>query len=345
MRLVHPVYVACLFSLYVCHSVSAGFRAGRVRPPERNAAVRIHAGSIINVEGSVEETSRLFYTVVGREADQATREDYDIEDFGMDGGYATLGFSTESIWSYFTLETDLLLLDMDTSSTAIRNYYIGVDSVRFAGNDYEYMQIPEGRPFTAELTGVIADLRGLITPFTLEVNDHFAATPWISVGLFFLAGTYEIDAGTPSGLIQYQNPPETFVVGGTGDGTFGGGLPEIGAGGELRFGAIENVHLLVHANVAICTYSGSTDWITTSDHREKDIDLDHLNIKAGASLEIPLESGRALTVGAQLHMIDTEATITTQGGTVEEIIAARERFDKEVDFEMLIATGSIGWRF
>ena len=40
----------------------------------------------------------------------------------------------------------------DVSTVAIRNYYIGVDSISFEGVEYEYMRIPEGQPF------IISDL-------------------------------------------------------------------------------------------------------------------------------------------------------------------------------------------
>lgn len=345
MQIGRVLAAACVLSVSLTTSAFAGIRAGRDLPAERDAGLRITAGAIVSIRGSVEETSRLFYTVTGQQASQLTREDYDIEDFGMDGGYATLGLSTETAWKFFTLQSDFMLLDMDTESTAIRNYYIGVDSVSFGGVDYDYMQIPAGRPFTANLTGAILEMRGLITPFTFHSADSFRATPWLSLGLFVMGGSYEINAGTATGLIQYQNPPETFVVGGTADGSVGAGLPEIGVGGELRFGRDDAAHLVIQGNFAVCRYNGSTDWLTSASHREKDIDLNHMNIKAAASLEIPFESGRALSAGIHLQLIDTEATVTSQGGTVQEIIAARERFDKEVDFRMLSAGGSLGLRF
>lgn len=336
---------ALVLSVLSHGSSRAELIAGRPTVPRRDASVRVLAGAIIRIEGTVRETSRLFYTVTGREASQLTREDYDLEDFGMDSGYGTFGLSTETAWTFLAFESDLLYLGLDTSSTAARNYYIGVNSVAFGGADYEYMQIPAGRSFDVRIQGIMADLRCLITPCTLRISEAFQATPWVSLGLFLVGGAYEIDAGTATGLVQYQNPPETFVVGGYGDGALGGGLPEIGIGGEMRLGSEDAAHLLLRANYAVCSYNGSTDWLTVSSHRRKDIDLDHTNLRLSASLEFPFESGRALSIGARFQLIDTEASITSQGGTVEEIVARRERFDKEVDFRMSIAAATLGVRF
>jgi len=326
-------------------AASAELVAGRVLPPERDARAWVAGGSIVSIEGTVRETSRLYYEVTGQQENQLLREDYDLGDFGMDSGYPTFGMATETAWKYFTLQCDFLLLDLDTESTAVRNYYIGVGSVEFGGQDYEYMKIAEGQPFSAEFTGAKLDLCGLITPFTFRAADNFCATPWLSVGMFLAAGSYELDAGPATGLVQYQNPSETFVVGGRADGFVGAGLPEIGLGGELRFGSEGAPNLVVQANYAVCRYNGGTGWLTTASHREKDVDLDHTNIKAICAVEIPMRNGRTVSIGVQLQAIDTEAKITSQGGTTEEIIAQRERFDKDVDFRMVIVTGAIGLRF
>ena len=339
------VLVAVTITLVIPVCSYAGIVAGRALADQRDAGVKVTAGMVVNLEGTVQETTRLFYDVTGRQESQLGREDYDLDDFGLDGGYGTFGLSMDKAWKFFTLQCDLLYLSMDTEATAIRNYYIGVDSVTYGGQEYEYMQIPDGRHFSAEFTGGLLDITGHLTPFSLQAGDAFSFTPWVSLGLFVLAGTYEIDAGPATGLVQYQNPPETFVIGGSTDGPVGGGLPEIGLGGEVRLGRQDGFNVVLQGNYAICSYDGSTSWITSAEHRDKDIDLEHADIKLTCSLEFPLQNGRALSAGVQLRMVETEATITSMRGTSQQIIDRRERFDKEVDFRMTSATGMLGLRF
>jgi len=327
-------------------SAHAEFAAGRALPPERDAHVAVVAGAIATVDGSVKETSRALYEVTGRSSLQGRREDYDLGDFGMDGGYPTFGLQVERAWKYWTLDYRLMYLAMDTAAVARRDYYIGVDGVSFRGREYEYMQIPAGRAFTADFTGLMLDVRGLITPCSWHTRDGgLVVTPWISLGGFLAGGTYEIDAGPASGLVTYQNPPETFVVGGAADGLVGAGLPELGLGGELRLGRAGERHLVVRGDYAICRYNGDTDLITTADHRNKEIDFDHVNVRLSGGLEWPLSGGSAISTGVQFQYIRTEAEIVSDADTPAAIRAARERFDKDVAFEMTILAAYLGYRF
>jgi len=324
----------------------AEFAAGRALPPERDAHLSAVGGAIATMDGSVQETSRALYDVTGRSSLQGRREDYDLGDFGMDGGYPTFGLQFERAWKYWTLDCRLLMLTMDTAAVAQRDYYIGVDGVAFRGREYDYMQIPEGRSFTADFTGLMLDVRGLITPCSWHTRDgSVVVTPWISLGAFLAGGTYEIDAGPASGLVSYQNPPETFVIGGKADGLVGAGLPELGLGGEVRLGRPAERHLVVRGDYAVCQYNGDTGLITTADHRNKEIDFDHTNVRISGGIEWPLSGGRAITTGLQFQYIRTKAEIVSDADTPAAIRAARERFDKDAEFEMTILGAYLGYRF
>ncbi len=155
----------------------------------------------------------------------------------------------------------------------------------------------------------------------------------------------EIDAGAPSGVIQYMNPQEDFVVGGQADGVVGLGLPELGLGGQLRIGSPGAVNLVLQGRYAILQYDGDMSYFTSSRHREKNVDIDHFNARVSCALEFPLASGSCITLAAQYQLIESEAAVTSKDATTEEIIARRERFDKDVDFTMGVGTAMLGMTF
>jgi hypothetical protein len=342
-----PAMLTLLFMLVAADvAIAEGVvKGGRIVDPNRDFEIRGVIGSVTEMQGFVQETTRAFYDATDQQFKQDLAERFDLDDFDMDGGFLAIGVATENIWKYFTLQFELLFMNPETDAVAQRNYYIAVDSVSFNGQEFENQQIPAGTPFTAEIFGALTQINGLFTPITIQTSESFRFTPWIGIGFFGFFGEYEIDAGPARGVVQYQFPPENFVVGGTSDGYIGAGLPEIGIGGELMFGDDEGVNVVLQGHIATFQYEGSTSYFTSSSRRDKDADIDHVHGWLQGSLEFPLESGRALTVGGKLDMIQSEVEILSEPGTTEEIIARRERFDKRVDFEMTTATAFIGVTF
>jgi len=335
-------------STLIAVAVTAGdgvFRAGREIEDGRDFKLRVTVGQIQNFEAVVQETTRAFYDVSGRAASQQDAENYDLNDFGMDDGYPTLGFSLERVWKYFSLQLDAAAMEPDTETVARRNYYIQVGDVTYNGRSYEHMKIPEGTRFSVDAIAGIIELRGLFTPFTFMPAENVRFTPWIDMGLFGFAGDYDIDAGPATGVTQYQEPPEDFVVGGKASGTGGLGLPELGLGGELRLGGAGEVNFVLEGHYAVCEYDGSTKFLTTNSHREKDLDLDHVNMRLRGFLEVPLKSSRCLTIGVQYQSIESDALIESSSDDPDEILARRERFDKEVEFEMESIQAMVGLTF
>ena len=320
-------------------------KGGRVIDEHRNFEIRGVVGTVTEMQGFVQETTRAFYDATNQKFKQDLAERFDLNDFDMDGGFLAAGIATENIWEYFTLQFELLFMNPETDTVAQRNYYIAVDGMSFNGQEFDNQQIPTGTPFTAEIFGALAEINGFFTPITIQVSESFRFTPWIGIGLFMFFGEYEIDAGEAKGVVQYQFPPENFVVGGESDGYIGAGLPEIGIGGEMTFGNSKGVNVVVQGHIATFQYKGSTSYFTTSSRRDKDVDIDHVHGWLQAALEFPLESGRALTVGSKIDMVQSKVDIQSEPGTIEEIIARRERFDKRVDFEMTIATAFVGITF
>jgi len=213
------------------------WRAGRGLGEGSNTALRITLGTISEFEGMVQETTRSFYDATDQEFKQSLRENYDLDDFGMDAGCGTIGLGFENARKYFTFQLDASLMNPDAHAVAGRNYYIGVgDDVSFQGRGYDNMLIPEGRSFAMDVIGATMDIRGLITPFTVSPCRRLSITPWLDLGLFLFLGHYEIDAGPATGVTRYLNPPEDFVIGGRSEGFIGAGLPQIGFGGEIRRG-------------------------------------------------------------------------------------------------------------
>lgn len=334
--------------LGVCAVASAAeskFSKGRDIGDKRDFQVRVVAGQVMELEGFVEETTRAFYDATDQSFKQADAERFDLDDFEVDGGFATVGFSLERAWKYITFQFDLLGMNPTTDAVARRNYYISVDEVTFQGRQYENMQIPEGTPFSADIFGTVVGLNGLYTPFSYRPSPNVRFTPMIGLGLFLFFGTYDIDAGPARGTTLYEFPPEEYVVAGSAEGFLGAGIPELVLGGELVFGAPDKVNFAVQGTFGYFAYDGSTRYLTTSDEREKNADIDHFHTRLRLALELPMKSGRAFTVGAQYELIESDAYISSKAGTVEQIIERRERFDKDIDFRLSAGTGFVGLTF
>jgi len=322
------------------------FEAGRTLSDTEDAGLRVTAGTVTDIKGLVQETRRQYYDVTGQPEKQALAENWDLEDFGMDDTYPAIGLSMEKAWTYFSLQWDVLVMNPDVDSVAQRNYYIGVgEDIEYQGQSYDNLMIPEGTAFSAELLGGMTELRWLITPFTCRPVEGLRVTPWIDLGLLGFLGHYQIDAGSPEGVTQYMSPPEDFVIKGSSEGIVGLAVPEIGLGGEIRIGHTDRVSLVLQGHYAVCNYDGSTKYVVSTGHREKDVDIDHVNIRLRCLLEVPLESGRRLTLGAQYQSVDSEVMVTAGADTPEEIVAQKERFDKWVEFELTALTGVLGLTF
>lgn len=327
--------------------VDAGpFIAGRDMPKPRDFNFRFTLGSVIDMEGEVQETNRRYYDVTGQSEKQNLREDYNLADFGMDGGFASYGFSLENAGRLWTLQWDMMAMNPSASSVAIRNYYIYVSDIEYGGQTYEYMQIPEGTAFSIDMFGILGEIRGLCTPLTFKPSSNFRFIPFFDIGLFVFYASYDIDAGPAQGVIQYLDPPEDFVVGGQGSGSLAAGLPELGAGAEIRIGPDEGANFVLQANYAWLDYSGSTEWLLSSSHRAKDLELEHMNSKIRCSLELPMAKGRAMSLGVQYHIIESDASITVQDDLTEEEIAERhERFDKDAFIRITSLMATLGFTF
>ena len=348
MNATRRIVLGSALFLAVCRSVSGGdlFMAGRDLNEARDVGLRITAGSITEIEAFVQETTRAYYDATDQSYKQDLAEDYSLNDFDMEGPFATVGLSYENAAKYFTFQFDMSLMNPKTDTVAGRNYYIQVgEAVEYGGGSYENMMIPEGTEFSLELIGGLIDLRCLFTPFTFKPSDGFQFTPYLDLGFFLLLGYYDLDAGEPTGTVRYMDPPEDFVVGGSSAGFVGGGLPELGLGGEMRFGGEAGVNLVLKGHYSVCEYGGSSRYLTTASHREKDIDIDHTNLRCRCLFEIPMSEDRMFTIGVQYRSIESDASVTSQEAAVEDIVAQHERFDKDVSFKISSVMGLVGVTF
>jgi len=322
------------------------FAAGRVLDDEHDAGFRITAGVITDIELMVQETTRKLYDVTGDTWKQDTAENYSLNDFDVEDNEPMVGLSFEKAWKFFSLQFSLTGMNPSVDTTARRNYYISVgESVEYMGQSYDHMKIPEGTQFSMDVVGGTLELTGLITFFTLQPMDGLRITPWIDIGLFGFAGEYDIEAGEVQGVTQYQNPPKDFVIGGKSSGTVGAALPQYGGGGEIRIGGPESLNLVLQGHYLVCQYDGSTEWVTTSDHREKNLDLDHVNLRARLFLEIPAGESCSFMLGVQYQSIETEGVIESTATSEAEVLEQRERFDKKAEFRMESLQGVLGFTF
>ena len=321
---------------------------GRDLENRPTVSLNLSAGSLFELDGSVKETTRPIYEVLGGGNEGA--EDYSFDELGFTESYPVFGLEFEKMWKYVTLQLRGAYVAADAQAEAERDYYLGVEEVSFGGEDYDYMKIPQGQDYEADIQGGMLGARALVTPFTLEPESWMIEfVPSVYFGVFSFAGYYEIDAGPAEGVILYENPPREYVVGGTGKGWTGIAVPEIGLGGELRLGQGQrfgrDVSLILEGYYSIFQFEGTTEDLGISSRHDKLLDLDYTAYEVRLLFEIPMSESLDLFFGAGYQVIEADALSRAEDRPAEEVLALREKFDKDIHFEMSQATALLGIRY
>lgn len=337
-------------SLLLPGVASAEFITGG-RPLNSNKTFSVVAtvGQVSEISGGVKETTRKLFELEGRSSSTFQPESYTFKDLGIEDSDITFGLSLEKNWKYFTFRGGLSYMRASANGTPPRDFFIGVDDIHFNGRSYEYMKLEKHIPYSASIDSAIIDTRLQWTPVTFGEDYTIAFTPFAHLGLFALAGTFEVDQGDPKRIQIYENPPREYVVGGHGEGTVAGFAPEIGLGGEFRFWLGRNDHgdreLTLQGTYAIFQYNGSSDALGVSSRNAKDLDVDYNMIELRASLYLPLSDKIDLVLGAEYKSISTDAESKSKAKTLAEAQKNREKFDKDIDLDLTIFNVFAGIRF
>ena len=343
MRKFFSIWVLIIFTWPGVACADGMFQWGRDLEGQNPFHFGFTAGQITKLEGKVEETTRPYYEQIGEDT---PGEDFSLSDFGLDERVAVFGFSIEQKWTGITLGLSASYFNPEADSIATRDYYIGIDKeIEYQGREYEYMVIPEGQEFEAEIEGGLCELDILITPVTFKPSRYFQFVPSLYLGILGLFGHYRLDAGPPTGTKTYEDPPREYVIGGETDGWAGLGVPAIGAGGEIRIGNQGGFQLVLRGQWAFFKYDGSTKYIPVSTRHEKDLDLSYDNYEAEILLEFPLSEGLDLQVGVAYKQIKADGSVTAQERSEEEVEELREKYDKDIDFQLDYLMGVVGLRF
>lgn len=343
----------------------AGVYAGRAfdNEGERPMSINLTIGQFKLNSGKVEETRRAYDNNENPSGYESYLSSYSFDELGLVGSYPTYGLNFEKQWKYFTLRAEGSYINANASSVADmhetasnvadkdKGYYISVDEVSYEGHSYEYMYIPNGQAFDASIDGGSAAIRGLITPFSFgNYEDVVTFSPWLHLGVYVVGGHYKIDAGPARGTVQYEVPPETYVIGGTGEGDVAAALPEVGLGGELRIwlGHMRNgdAVLSLQTDLAYLTYKGNTGDLGIDEENEKEIDLTYQNLEFAAMLELPVSPHYDLVIGVTYRILTADADLNSRNRDEEEQETTyHEKYDKHADFDSSFLYASVGVRF
>jgi hypothetical protein len=355
--------LVCTLVLLAC-STQGGINAGRAfDDDERPMTINLTLGQFKINSGKVEETRRAYDNNEKPTGYEAFLSSYSFEELGLVGSYPTYGLNFEKQWKYFTLRVEGSYIKADASAVASmhptasdvpdrqKGYYISVGEVSSDGQTYERMFIPDGQPFDVSVDGGSVAIRGLITPFSLSVADNLVSfSPWLHLGVYAVGGSYTIDAGPARGTVQYEVPPETYVVGGRGEGDVGAALPEIGFGGELRIRLARmrngDATLSLQGDLAYLTYNGNTGDLGISEENEKEIDLTYQNLELSAMLELPVSPRFDLVMGIAYRVMTATIDLNSQNrDEQDQETTYHEKYDKHADFDSSFLYGSVGLRF
>lgn len=322
---------------------------GRPVDPNKDISLTLSVGEFSKIEGSVTETTRQLYDILGLPEKQLTAASYDLNDLGLTKSEPMYGIGLEKMWRYVTLRGNFSYMEANATGVAKRDYWIGVDDISYNGKSYDHMKIEEGDEYKASLDGAVINLRAQITPFTIAPENILSFTPFLHLGFLGIIGTFEAESGEARGIQRYQNPPYDFVVGGKGEGDFGVFAPELGAGGEFRLylGQTKNgpVELALQGTYAIFQYNGSSGALGISSRNDKDLDVDYDMIEVRAIFNYPINSEIDFLLGAEYRLITADASSKAKYDSYEDAITSREKFDKEIHLEMTMVSAFAGLRF
>ncbi len=338
-----------LFGATALSASAQAISAGRVVDPAKNFSVNLRVGQITDIDGEVTETTRQLYTQLGLDERQSYAEGYDFNELGLKDSDTMFGVEMEKMWKYVTLRGSLSYFTAEASGVAKRDYFIRVDEVEYNGNTYDHLKIEGGDSYTASLEAGLIHLRAQITPFTIAPENIVSFTPFLHLGIFGMYGTFEADAGEPTGTQWYQNPPYEFVVGGHGEGDSGVFAPEVGLGGELRIylGQTEAglVELALEGTYSIFQFNGSSGSLGVSSENEKDLDIDYSMIELRATLNVPMSAELDLLVGAEGRVISADGSSKAKDRGDEDALVRREKFDLDVSLDLTMVNFFVGLRW
>ena len=304
--------------------VDAGLVAGRSIPDGRDAGITFKMGQVASIDASVKDHSQNTSFL---------RQDFSLKDLGIEGGYVTYGLSADKAWKFFGLQLDMLYFGLSENITAQQSYNISVDSIGLSGADY--LHVAADTELQAEFTGGIAELHGLFTPISFQISESLSFTPWVSMGIMVMGGDYDLNNGKSTAVVSYGSFSESYSVGGSASGTVGLFVPDVGVGGEVRIGAVDDFNLVLNGNYSVLPMGDYLGQVLSEQSGATDATLDYTNIKINGSLEMPLDNGKALSIGVQYELLEA----------LSEMNLNNDVFEKSVDFNMAILTGSVGLRF
>jgi hypothetical protein len=346
------LFLAAVFFVFnaAAGPVRAGF--GRYFPEKyekerETLTVSLTTGRIMDLDGRVVETKRAgFEYEERREEYERYLENYTLDELGFDDSYPLLGLTFEKRWRWFTFVFDGAYFDIDVSSVAEReDFAVEVKEVEYGGNEYEHMLIPRGREFDTEVQGGIVAFNALFTPFHVTFDDTFHLSPWLHFGVYSFSGDFTIDAGPAEGLTHYEIVDYDYVIGGKGEGWLGAGFPEIGLGGEVILEVLPEYFLVFQANFVTVDWEGSTDDFGITVRHEKDIELEYENSEIKVFVEFPMKKRFEFLAGIKYQNMEADAVVEARDRSDEEQLELREKYDKNISFDLTTLSAFTSIRF
>ncbi|MEE2777479.1 MAG: hypothetical protein VYE73_12050 [Acidobacteriota bacterium] len=317
---------------------------GRHREPGIRSRLNITVGTVDPFEASVVETNRPI-NQLRPENQRDNAESFALQDFGFDRSNDTVGLSFEHMWKYFTIFVDASQMDAAAIGAAPRDLFMSVDEIVFDGQRFDYQAIAEGTVYNADLETTFLNTRLAYTPFTFNPDGVVQFVPWVHLGVFGIYGTFDVDAGLATGIQIYENPPRNYVIGGQGSGDVAAFGPELGLGGELKFKLGHKARLTLQGNYSIFKFSGQTSDLGASARNDKSLDYDYSAFDGRAFLEFPMGQKSKFLIGAEYKVVDISALTEAIDRPLEQVVALREKFNKNIDMSITTVNITAGFRF
>ncbi len=325
-------------------TAQAVFHWGRDVADQNRILIAPAGGMIFGLDGEVQETTRPIGEIGGPWSGSAP-ENYSWRELGFDQRFSTVGVKLERKGRFISWHNQFVTGSPSASGVADRDYFIGVGRIRLGGRTYGYMAIPEGQAYQGEIDLYGLDTRFLISPVSFNWANGISLVPFLQLGAKVFVADYEIDAGPGQQVIQYENPPRNYVVGGKGRGTRGLLVPELGIGLDLELPLMDRLHLELQGHAAFLRVRGNNSAFGVFARNEKVVDVDYMALGGRAILSWAMNRHMDLIAGVEFQYINGDTEIRATEKSEEEILELREKFDKDATFKLSTLMGFIGFRF
>ncbi len=264
-----------------------------------------------------------------------------LSELGVNDGSDSRFLRAKLMNSWVTFFLNYYQGSVSGQGTTDSDLRLNVDGVEFAGRIFDYLLIPGGGQYSLELENTWLGVGMHFTPLTVNPDGRIRFTPWLHLGLQYVALEYRVDAGATTTVQFDPQTQRTFAFRGSANSEEQALMPEYGFGGEVRLQLWERAGKRVQL-VGDATYKrldlqdgiGSLSFDNTS---FEDVDFTYAALEVNVYVLYPLTPAVDLICGVYVEQVDMDYTFAGDRRV--------EGLDREVNLEYTLYGFKAGLKF